>query len=471
MRPALIVAICCFIVVVGGVLIRLSSPTATAPGNWRSLGDLQNAVSAPVPAFPLKVSANRRYLADQKGQPFLVVGDTAWSLIVQLPSADIRHYLLDRQKKGFNSVIVNLLERKFCANPPKTIMGLAPFLIPGDFGRPNPAYFDFAHQVVKQANDLGITVWLAPAYLGYRGGDEGWYSELKACGPTTLREYGRFLGQRFRDLPNIIWLMGGDYSPPEADRWTVTAIAEGIRVQAPEQLMTAHGAPGEVALHDLGQPSWIDVSAAYGREDQLLKLMRADYRRTPARPFVLIEGTYENEHDAPPAAIRRQAYWAMLAGACGQFFGNCPIWHFDGPGTFTPKTTWKKAVDGQGTWDMIRLRNVFASLSWQELTPDFDHQVVVHGRGEELETIVAALHRERKLALAYVPSTGLAPRTLTIDLKALAGPVSARWFNPTNGRFQAVDGSPFPNRGMQQIESPGDNGAAANDWLLMLQAD
>jgi hypothetical protein len=37
--------------------------------------------------FPLKAADNGRHLVDQKGEPFLVVGDTAWSLIAtaQLP--------------------------------------------------------------------------------------------------------------------------------------------------------------------------------------------------------------------------------------------------------------------------------------------------------------------------------------------------------------------------------------------------
>ncbi len=79
--------------------------------------------------------------------------------------SDIDRYLEDRQKRGFNSIIVNLIEHKFCTTPPKTRAGLAPFTKAGDFSTPNPAYFDFAHKVVKKANDRGIVVWLFPAYL------------------------------------------------------------------------------------------------------------------------------------------------------------------------------------------------------------------------------------------------------------------------------------------------------------------
>ena len=61
-------------------------------------------------AYPLQVSANRRYLVDQRGVPFLVHGDTAWSLTTALTREETRQYLADRRGKGFNSLIVNLIE-------------------------------------------------------------------------------------------------------------------------------------------------------------------------------------------------------------------------------------------------------------------------------------------------------------------------------------------------------------------------
>jgi hypothetical protein len=139
------------------------------------------------PAFPVKAGENGRSLVDQKGQPFLVAGDSAWSLIVQPREEDIDRYLEVRAKKGFNSLIVNLIEHKFCTRPPQTRAGVAPFEKAGDFSTPNSDYFDFAHRVVQKANDCGIAVWLCPAYLGFGGGDEGWFREMKTAGRASLR--------------------------------------------------------------------------------------------------------------------------------------------------------------------------------------------------------------------------------------------------------------------------------------------
>ena len=306
----------------------------------------------PSPGLRLRISANGRYLTDQRGKPFLVVGDSPWSLMVQLSEADMEKYLADRERKGFNSLIVNLLEHKFATNAPRTRAGLAPFTVPGDFSTPNDAYFDFAHRVIELAGEHGMVVWLSPNYLGYGGGDEGFFKEIKAGGPEKLRAYGRYVGKKFRDLPNIVWMMGGDYTPEKSDQWTVGALAEAIRAEDPGHLMTAHHSPGGSAIEAFGDARWLDINNVYSYDKDLIRPMLEEYARSPARPFVLLETTYEGEHGSTPDVIRRQAYWAVLSGACGQFFGNNPIWHFDGPGLFPAKMTWQQALASEGSNDM-----------------------------------------------------------------------------------------------------------------------
>jgi hypothetical protein len=55
--------------------------------------------------FPLKIGSERRHLVDQNDQPFLVHGDTAWSIITALTKAEAEHYLANRAAKGFNALI------------------------------------------------------------------------------------------------------------------------------------------------------------------------------------------------------------------------------------------------------------------------------------------------------------------------------------------------------------------------------
>ena len=54
--------------------------------------------------WPLRVSANGRYLEDSAGQPFFWLGDTAWPLFAQYPHASAEAYLANRAAKGFTVI-------------------------------------------------------------------------------------------------------------------------------------------------------------------------------------------------------------------------------------------------------------------------------------------------------------------------------------------------------------------------------
>jgi hypothetical protein len=60
--------------------------------------------SANSPAYPVKASANGRYLVDQKSTPFLIVGDTPQGLISRLNEKEIDDFFADRQAHGFNTM-------------------------------------------------------------------------------------------------------------------------------------------------------------------------------------------------------------------------------------------------------------------------------------------------------------------------------------------------------------------------------
>src|SRR3989442_5012376 len=124
-------------------------------------------------AYPLKISTNRRYLVDQNNKPFRIQGDSAQSLIANLTYAEADKYLSDRQKKGFNTVNINLLEAKFAIHAPANRNGDAPFTKPGDLSTPNEAYFAFADSIIDLAASKGMLVSLAAMYLGVNGGGEG----------------------------------------------------------------------------------------------------------------------------------------------------------------------------------------------------------------------------------------------------------------------------------------------------------
>jgi hypothetical protein len=418
--------------------------------------------------FPLRLSDDSRYLVDAGGRPFLVVGDTAWSMIAQLKPEVMGRYLDDRQRRGFNSIIVNLIEHKFASKAPANLDGVSPFARGDDFTQPNAEYFKAAHRAVEAAQARGISVWLCPAYLGWGGGDEGFFKEAKAAGPAALHSYGRYIGQRFKDLTNIVWLIGGDYALPENARWAGSELALGLREGGAAQLITAHGGQ-TTATETFGDQTWLGFETVYRYQPDLWRPLLAAYGRNPIRPFVLIETVYEGEHDSKPEQIRRQAWWAMLCGACGQFFGNNPIWHFDGPTLFPHTNTWEQALDSVGTRDMARLGKILSALPWHRLVPESAAQIIVVGPGDGATRAVAARTADGRFAMAYIPADGSGQRELGLDLSAFPLPLKARWVNPARDVPPLVTAELLANRPQQSLRTPGDNGTGANDWVLVLE--
>ena len=97
----------------------------------------------PPPAYPLKKSANGRYVVDSKGAPFLVAGDAPQALMVKLTEADADLYFSNRVAHGFNAVWINLLCRPGTGGRKDgaTYDGVPPFTTPDDLSAPNENLF------------------------------------------------------------------------------------------------------------------------------------------------------------------------------------------------------------------------------------------------------------------------------------------------------------------------------------------
>ncbi|MGH7956080.1 MAG: DUF4038 domain-containing protein, partial [Opitutaceae bacterium] len=425
-------------------------------------------------AFPLKVSANGRYLVDQNNTPFFIHGDSPWSLIAQLSKQDAGRYLERVRQLGFNAIIVNLVEYKFSDNAPRNHAGIAPFTTPGDFSTTNEAYFLHADWVLGQARDHGLLVLLFPTWAAGPNAKGGWNREIVANGAEKCRAFGRYAAHRYKDFPNIIWGHGGDQNPaPDTDSArNMLAMALGIREVAPEHMQFYHGIRGKTSLDQEDFASLTGLDAVYVGDESRgatrvgeshTTSLRA-WNRAPFKPHFLFEGIYENVRPEKPkwgdpytadrARLRRQAYWSLLSGSTGHFYGNFPVW---------PLAADWDSPDGLGSpgyQDMQRLQKFFSAHAWWTLAPDDQHLAVTKGYGtfKEADYVTAARASDGSLMLAYVPSTGVQTRTLTVDLGKFRGPVSARWFNPANGSYIGVGGEAMPNKSSREFVTPGDNG-------------
>lgn len=422
---------------------------------------------APQAVFPLQVRPRIPHLVDAGGRPFMLVADTAWSLLAQLTRDEIEAYLDDRRRRGYNAILVNVLESHYADHPPLNRAGQAPFLSPRSFGSiaeylakvdydtPNPAYFELFDHLLERAAHHGILVMAVPSYLGYEGGEQGWWVAMERNGAAKMRLYGRFLGKRYRAHRNLMWVQGGDFNPP--DRTLVDALAEAIREYDSGNLQTFHGGRGTGARDWAGSAAWLDVGNVYTAE--LTHEAAARERRLrPDHPFFLIEAYYEGDKPDPRLG-RMQAYHALLSGASGQVSGHGKVWPF--------KAGWTAALDSVTSRSMTALQALFTSLRWWEFEPDVSNAVLRAGHGSGMELALAAKARDGSAAMVYSPSH----RPLEVNLQALAGPrVRARWMDPADGRYIDAIDVPAPSASTLVLQTPAVNSAGTADWVLLLQS-
>jgi hypothetical protein len=427
------------------VLIVFGTGLTACHGGGYKWSPLTSAPAEP-PAYPIKISGNRRYFVDRKGAPFLVHGDAAWSLISGLTKPEADAYLEDRRRKGFNAVIVNLIEHKF--KGPKNRDGEPPFTVPGDFAKPNEKYFAHADWVIRKAGEKGILVILAPCYLGSKGGDEGWYDEMLANGVEKSGRYGSYVASRYKNFDNIAWLLSGDRNPEQAMPH-LEAMAEAIREADGRHLRTAELDRGVSTRDVFSGDAWVDFNATYTDGLVYARALR-DYNRTPIMPTILLESYYEGEHGSTAQWIRRQAYWALLNGAAGQVMGNRPTWLFD-PG-------WQTALNSSGSQSMVHLKTLFLSRPWYKIVPDSG--MVSDGVGEPggYDYVAAARAADGTAAIVYLPTA----RTIKVNLSRISGSqAKAFWFDPRTGQVAAA--GVFDTKRPVQFLPPDDG-----DWVLLL---
>jgi hypothetical protein len=401
----------------------------------------------------------------------LLVGEAAWSLLVGPTKEEAIRYLDDRRGRGFNTLLVNLLEHRFCPNPPRNRYDDEPFETPGDFSTPNQAYFAHAHWVLEQAAERGMLILLNPCYLGiahsgwpgHQQPHQGWHGEVTINGFDGCHGFGRYVGQRFGDLDNLLWVMGGDRDPGDL-ALEVGQMAQGIRDTDPRHLFTAQCAGDSCPAERYARESWLTVNNTYTSGIVHAKLY-ADYLRAPTMPTFLIESTYENEHSASEVQLRRQAYWSILQGGFGHVFGCTPIWWFN--------DNWEDWLDSAGSRGMANFGRAFRGRPWWEFVPEpavgviWDprwqgRRLVTGGLGESrgLDFCAAARTPDGRLAMAYMPT----PRRLTLDLSLIGGRTArVTWFDPITGDW--LDGGSWPTKVETAIDPPG-----SQDWLVAIDS-
>jgi hypothetical protein len=443
---------------------------------WGCAGSLPDSSLTPPPPPPvgsalrLKASSNNRYLVDQNNTPVLIIGDSPHSMFVNLNSTDLAIYLGNRRGHGFNVLWVEGFCSDYisnCRSDLSTFDGIKPFNSGTDetnydVSMPNSDYWSRVDSYVNTAASYGLIIlfdtWETGALMPL----------ARANGTMKMHDFGVFLGSRYKNFPNIIWITGNDFQTwtDPTDNALMQNLMAGIASADPNHLQTTElNFSVSGSLDDSLLVPYTTLAGAYDYYCAYAESLD-QYNHPSPVPVFFEEGLYE--YRGTVHNLRTQAWWVALAGAtAGQMYGSENVYPFP-PG-------WQSYLDTTGVIEFGYLKSVLQSVKWSNLVPDQNHVIVTSGYGTlDSSQDGNCINSNDYVTTSYLPdgtaSVSYLPKSTSVivDLSKFNGWVTAKWYDPTNDSSTMIAGSPFANAGSQSFSTPGNNSAGDPDWVLLL---
>jgi hypothetical protein len=428
----------------------------------------------------IQVTPNGHYLRFTDGTPFFWLGDTGWELFHRLTFEEIDRYFSNRESKGFNVIqAVVLAEMEGLTKSNR--YGEVPFhnLNPDS---PNEKYFHFVDSVIRLAAKKKLYIGLLPTW-----GDK--VTQLWGAGPVVFNpdnayRYGLWLGRRYREYPNIIWILGGDRpAVQDSNDWRPVwrAMSKGILEGTLNQaLITYHPSGGNFSTSQfIHNESWLDINMIQsghggGHDVPIWNLITRDRNLLPVKPVLDAEPNYE-DHPVNPWPtwnpengyyrdydVRKQIYRSVFAGACGVTYGHHSIWQFWSPREEKINHAdryWTDALDRPGSCQAGYLRKLIESRPPLSRIPD--QTIIQEGQGEKGEYMTAFRDSAGTYIMLYVP----VGKKFTLNTSGIhAAKIAGWWVNPRNAEVKKA--GIFKNKGILTLTSP--SVGLENDWVLVL---
>jgi len=424
----------------------------------------------------LRVSKNQRFLETSDGKPFFWLGDTAWELFHRLSREEADLYLKNRADKGFTVIqAVALAELDGLHDP--NYYGEIP-LENDDPTKPREAYFQHVDYIIKKADQLSLYIGLLPTW-GDKLFKDNWGVGPEIFNTANAQVYGRWIGNRYKNQKNIIWILGGDRNPRnESDVAIWRAMAEGIAEAVGgnnKALMTFHPQPN--AVEDGGSSKWFHNDAwldfnmfqtGHCRENNLWDRIEVVYNRKPIKPVLDGETLYEDHPVCFNATdlgysnaydIRKHAYIDVFAGAFGHTYGCHDIWQMYAPHRTPvngPHYPWYVAMDLPGASQMKHLRLLIESRPIFDRVPD--QSLITHALGAN-DRIQATRGND------YIFIYTTQGKSITVNTSKISGKeIIAYWYNPRNGESSEI--GKFVKKPQQEFAAP--SSGYGQDWVLVI---
>ena len=397
----------------------------------------------------LKVSDDRHYLILENGRPFFWLGNTAWLLPERLTRDEVDFYLSREREEGYNVEQIQVLN----AIPTFNIYGrqandeqfsFAQFTSKNVYG-----YWDHLDYIVDKAEANGIYIAM----------DCIWGSQISRMNVQQAATYGRFLGNRYKDKPNIIWMIGGDVLGSKGtESWD--ALARAIKEVDKNHLMTFHPRGRTTSAQWFNDREWLDFNMfqsghrRYGQrngdidypipdntEEDNWQYVSLSQKPENLKPVIDGEPSYEDIpqglHDinAPrwqANDVRRYAFWAVFAGCFGHTYGHNSIMQFMRPGlspAYGASKAWWDALNDPGYKQMKYLKRLMLSFPFTVRVAD--QSIITGENGTQYDRIIATRGNDYLLVYNY------SGKDMTIDLSKISGQQKNVWLmNPVDGSLK-----------------------------------
>ncbi len=429
----------------------------------------------------LKVSSNKRHLVTADGKPFFWLGDTGWELFHQLNKEDAIVYFKKRSGQGFNVIQAVALAELDGLHSPNAYGNLP--LIDADLSKPNEKYFQYIDSLIDIAASYHLYIALLPTW-GDKLFKDSWGKGPEIFNPSNAYTYGKWIGNRFKNKTNIIWIIGGDRDPREKSQdvevWRNMAkgVIEGIG-NTENALLTFHTQPKATGSSSqwFHNDAWLDLNmlqTGHCRDTEVWETVSNDYNRIPYKPVLNGESIYEempvcfnakelgyaNAYDT-----RKAAYLSVFAGACGHTYGCGPVIFFGEKGSnfFANLHGWRESLDFAGANEMKYLRKLIESRPMLDRIPD-QSMLVNQGSGSS-ERIQAT--RGKDYAFIY---SAYGRRIIVKSGKISGTTLNAYWYDPRTGKSKLI-GSFANNKQLSFVPPLPVNSPVPSqreDWILVL---
>ena len=414
----------------------------------------------------LRVSENNRYLKNGS-EPFFWLGDTAWLLFEHLSFEEIKEYLLIRKEQGYNVIQATLLHRST-----KNIKV--------------ESFWDKVDKTLTFAEENGLYMALLPTW--------GSIVTRQVLSIEEIEEYADFLGNRYNDRPNLIWVVGGDARADEGLEG-FNLLGSTLRSLCPDYLITYHPFGRTSSTQWFEDSEWLDFhmfqsghrrydQASLGLEDDNSKTeyfygednwryVEYDYKTTPHRPTIDAEPSYEEVpqglHDTTQPLwkahhVRRYAYWSVLEGTFGHTYGHNSVMQFyvasEEAGAYGARTGWREGLEAPGGKQMKYVKELMEMVDYQNGSQARHLLAKSEENYEKHERISVFATENHVLFYNY---TG---RTFGIDPEKFPWKTAkASFFDPEDGSVESLGIIDLNEK--QEFESPKSKGDFT-DWVLIL---